>query len=73
LHKDFVEKSLLILDDDEAYRKTLSLEFSERGYTVFSVSTVEEVRFSLDSGTRFDFAILDLRLKNELSLLIIGE
>jgi two-component system response regulator RegA len=70
---DSFTKSLLLLDDDEAYRKTLALEFEERGYTVFTAASLEEVRAALAAGAHFDFAILDLRLRAELGLNILGD
>ncbi|NBO37567.1 response regulator [bacterium] len=67
------QKRLLILDDDLAFRRTLELEFCERGYFVFSVANVVQARSALDNGNIFDFAILDLRLKSELSLEFLRE
>jgi two-component system response regulator RegA len=70
---DSLKKSLLLLDDDEAYRKTLALEFGERGYTVFTAAGLDEVRAALAAGAHFDFAILDLRLRAELGLNILDD
>ncbi len=67
------QKRLLILDDDASFRKTLELEFSERGYLVFSAGAVAQARAALGSGLIFDFAILDLRVKSELSLNFLKE
>jgi two-component system response regulator RegA len=63
-----MQKRLLILDDDPSFRKALALEFSERGYEVTLAESVISARALLDNGQVFDFAILDLRVKSELSL-----
>jgi two-component system, response regulator RegA len=55
-------KKLLILEDDLNLRKTLSLEFSERGYEVTEASELAEIR------SPFDYAIVDLRLGPEYGL-----
>jgi len=68
-----MQKRLLILDDDPDFRKALGLEFSERGYSVTLADTVSTARALLDSGEIFDFAILDLRVKSELSLDLLKE
>lgn len=68
-----MRKRLLILDDDPALRRALELEFSERGYGVTQADTVDSARAFLDHGEIFDFAILDLRLRSELSLDFLKE
>lgn len=68
-----MHKRLLILDDDAAFRRTLELEFSERGYLVFSAGSVEQARAALNAGHMFDFAVLDLRVKSDLSLNFLRE
>ena len=66
-------KSLLLLDDDDAFRKTLELEFTERGYVVFSAESLVQARAALTGGLMFDFALFDLRVQFELSLDLIRE
>ncbi len=66
-------KNLLLLDDDDAFRKTLELEFQERGYVVFSAKSLVQARAALTGGLVFDFALLDLRVQFELSLDLIRE
>lgn len=57
---------ILILDDDEAFRKTLVLEFSDRGYVVFQLAEAAVLPVTIRDCAPFDFAIVDLRLKKEL-------
>ncbi|MCA2962205.1 MAG: response regulator [Silvanigrellales bacterium] len=64
-------RSLLIVDDDDAFRQTLVLEFKERGYTVFEASTLENAKCAIESGCAFDFAILDLRVRGELGFRLL--
>ncbi|MEY2987874.1 MAG: hypothetical protein RJB13_1395 [Pseudomonadota bacterium] len=66
-------KTLLLVDDDDAFRKTLELEFQERGYVVFSAKSLLHARAALSDGLKFDFALLDLRVQFELSLELIRE
>lgn len=61
-------KHLLILDDDESFRRTLELEFGERGYVVFSAGSIAQAQAALAIGLVFDFALCDLRLQTEFSL-----
>jgi two-component system response regulator RegA len=68
-----MQKRLLILDDDTAFRRTLELEFLERGYSVLTAESISQARALLDGGMNFDFAILDLRLKSEISLDFLRE
>jgi two-component system response regulator RegA len=68
-----MQKRLLILDDDAAFRSTLELEFIDRGYSVLTVESISRARAVLDGGMNFDFAILDLRVKSELSLEFLRE
>lgn len=58
--------SLLIVEDDENLRKTLELEFRDRGYLVHSVAALKELD-SL-SLTSLKFAAIDLRLGAENGL-----
>ena len=68
-----VIKSILIMEDDHIFRKTLVIEFEERGYQVFDASGLELCRHAIQTGEKFDFAILDLRLKDGLCLEILKE
>lgn len=61
-------KNLLILDDDENFRRTLELEFGERGYVVFSAESIAQAQAALASQLTFEFALCDLRLRAEFSL-----
>jgi two-component system response regulator RegA len=68
-----MQKRLLILDDDPSFRKALELEFGERGYEVTQAHSVGAAYTLLENGQVFDFAILDLRIKSELSLDFLKE
>jgi len=68
-----ITKRILIMEDDHIFRKTLILEFEERGYQVFDTSGLELCRHAIQTGEKFDFAILDLRLRDGLSLEILKE
>lgn len=53
---------ILLAEDDESFRETLSLEFAERGYTVCQAGSLEEVDSVLGGGFVPRFAVVDLRL-----------
>ena len=54
---------ILLLEDDEQLRKSLALEFKDRGYEV-----IEKTQFSEINDFSFNFAIVDLRLGPENGL-----
>ena len=60
------ERLLLIVEDDEAFARTLSRSFERRGYTVIHAAGMEEMDALLanhDPG----YAVVDLKLKGEAS------
>ena len=61
--------SLLVVDDDVRFAETLAAEFRDRGYTVKSVGSLAEVKNA--DATQFQFAIVDLRLRNDSGLDVI--
>jgi two-component system, response regulator RegA len=61
--------NLLIAEDDERLGKTLSLEFAERGYEVSWIRSLGE--FDELKKERLEFAIIDLRLKQDSGLDLI--
>jgi len=67
------EKSLVILDDDKNFRKSLVLEFQDLGYQIFEAENVFMVRQALEQSCRFDFGILDLRVGQDLGLHLIPD
>jgi two-component system response regulator RegA len=68
-----LHKRLIILEDDRAFRKSLVTEFAERGYEVFEAADLSTARNALAEKCFFDFALLDMRVGNELGLQIIPE
>lgn len=64
-------KNLIIIEDDPLFRKSLEVEFEERGYDVFSFESMTSANLALGKGIKFDFALLDMRLGNELGLPLI--
>ena len=55
-------KTILLVDDDPAVLRALSLELSDRGHRVFAAdNTGSAIRF-MESDTDYDLAILDIRL-----------
>jgi two-component system response regulator RegA len=63
------QAKLLIVEDDDRFRKTLESEFRLRGYQVISASSIDEVR-SLDLSN-LRFAAVDLRLGNDFGIQIV--
>jgi len=63
-------RRLLIVDDNERFADTLATEFSDRGYQVTWLDSLSAVRDqqSLD----FDFAVVDLRIRQDSGLDVIG-
>jgi two-component system response regulator RegA len=57
---------ILIAEDDERFAETLALEFSERDYEVFRVRALADLTNLHADG--MEFAIVDLRLKNDSGL-----
>lgn len=53
-------KKILLLEDDINLRQTLALEFSEREYLVYQADKLSSIIPEV-----YDYAVLDLRLKNE--------
>ena len=53
--------SLLIIEDDPAFARTLRRSFERRGYLVCHVSSPDDLAVLLD-GQGFDYAVVDLKL-----------
>lgn len=49
--------NLLIVEDDQRLRESLSLEFSERGYRVYEAHSIKSI-----STENYQYAIVDMRL-----------
>ena len=58
--------TLLIVEDDMKFRKTLELEFQDRGYAIYSASCLKELHALMIDDLQF--AIIDLRLGAENGL-----
>lgn len=58
--------SLLIVEDDAAFARTLGRSFERRGYAVTHASSHDEVRALLSSSSP-EFAVVDLKLNGEAS------
>jgi len=60
------ERVLLLVEDDEAFARTLSRSFERRGYKVLKASSLSEVQTLLESTTP-GYAVVDLKIKGEAS------
>ena len=65
------ERSLLVVEDDARFAETLATEFSDRGYAVETVESLAEVKRS--DAARFQYAIVDLRLRTDSGLDVIAD
>jgi two-component system response regulator RegA len=64
------EKSLLILDDDAAFRTRLARALEQRGFQVTAVGSVAEAS-DIAAKTPPAFAVLDLRLEDGSGLSVV--
>jgi two-component system response regulator RegA len=60
------EKQLLIVEDDDAFARTLQRSFERRGYEVLRATSLEQVRELLDAHDP-GYAVVDLKLAGEAS------
>ncbi|UGQ48697.1 response regulator transcription factor [Massilia endophytica] len=60
------ERVLLIVEDDEAFARTLSRSFERRGYKVLLAATLDEAS-ALVEHNRPGYAVVDLKLKGNAS------
>ncbi|WP_370660738.1 response regulator transcription factor [Zemynaea arenosa] len=60
------ERALLLVEDDEAFARTLGRSFERRGYVVRNAASVEEVQQVLEEFSP-GYAVVDLKLKNGTS------
>ena len=67
---DDTERSLLIADDDQAFRIRLARAMEQRGYVVTSVGSVAEAL--AQTATPPAYAVIDLRLGDGNGLEIVG-
>ncbi|RQO51304.1 two-component system response regulator [Variovorax sp. KBW07] len=60
------ERQLLIVEDDDAFARTLGRSFERRGYTVTQATNLEEVETLLETRSP-GYAVVDLKLNGEAS------
>lgn len=63
---------LLLVDDDDAFRESMELEFSDRGYAVFGARNHREA-LQLAAANRPEYAVVDLRLGGERGLEVLKD
>lgn len=68
----FLNPSLLIVDDDEAFRERLARAFRERGYAVTTASSASAA-LAEAATQRLTHATVDLRMPNSSGLMLIPE
>ncbi|WP_161597580.1 response regulator transcription factor [Fluviispira multicolorata] len=57
------KKKILILEDNEDFRSSLSLEFEDKGFEVIAIENMNEI-----PEIPLNYAVVDLRLKNDNGL-----
>ncbi len=62
-----VPPSILIVEDDEKFRNSVEIEFKDRGYLVYAISSLKDFEALLLKDLKF--AVIDLRLGGENGLL----
>lgn len=63
---------LLIVDDDDAFRESMELEFTDRGYQVLVARDHREA-LAITATQRPQFAVVDLRLGSERGLEVLKD
>lgn len=63
---------LLIVDDDDAFRESMELEFTDRGFKVITAATHREA-LGMAAVHRPQFAVIDLRLGGERGLEVLQD
>ncbi|BBE33117.1 ActR/PrrA/RegA family redox response regulator transcription factor [Sphingosinicella microcystinivorans] len=66
------DRTLLLVDDDNAFRQRLGLTLERRGYTVAAVASVAEAR-GIAAELKPAYAVLDMRLGDGNGLDLVGE
>ena len=67
---DFVDKSLLILDDDDPFRSRLARAMEKKGFVVTEAKSVAE-GLKIVEITPTGFAVVDLRLEDGSGLEVV--
>ncbi|MCB9680175.1 MAG: response regulator [Alphaproteobacteria bacterium] len=63
---------LLVVDDDDAFRESMELEFTDRGYHVISAAD-SATALGLAAVHRPNFAVIDMRLEGERGLEVLKD
>ncbi len=63
---------LLVVDDDDAFRESMQLEFTERGYKVICAADHREA-LGMAAVHRPEYAVIDLRLGGERGLEVLRD
>nr|BDT29275.1 response regulator [Bacteriovorax sp. HI3] len=53
-------KDILILEDDASFRSSLAQEFLDKGFRVHEIDVIKNI-----PAIKYDYAVVDLQLKNE--------
>lgn len=64
--------TILVIDDEENLRRTLTLILKRQGYAVDSAGTIKEARQRMQSGN-YDLVFLDLKLPDASGLSLLPE
>ena len=67
---DFIDKSLLILDDDDPFRSRLGRAMEKKGFVVTEAKSVEE-GLKIAESAPTNFALIDLRLEDGSGLEVV--
>ena len=65
-----IERSLLIVEDDDGFARTLKRSFERRGYEAVVAASLEEVDEALKEKT-FGYAVVDLKLGGDSGLVCV--
>lgn len=65
-------QKLIVVDDDDAFREAMALEFTDRGYHVVTAADAQEA-LGLAAVHRPQYAIIDLRLGGERGLEVLSD
>jgi two-component system response regulator RegA len=63
---------LLVVDDDDAFRESMELEFTDRGYTVIAARD-HRTALGMAAVHKPQFAVVDLRLEGERGLEVLKD
>jgi two-component system response regulator RegA len=63
--------TLMVVDDDEAFRSRLARALGERGFVVTAVASVEAAIAALQTSEAPEYAVVDLRLEGASGLALL--